>query len=266
MTKKNLFIIIFLFSFGFSFQSFSQQYLGNYHIVHKKGNPRSENRFKWIIETLKQNCLYRNVEFDLKFADNCKYILADPSYQFRKQKVFKLATSQELGNKNSLRVGWCYNPDIDKIELSFYAHINHIDNDNDHIGREHCLLDLNINTNVWVNVKMAISKYGMFMSINNKSVVVSRNISSWSPDGETTFVQANSYFERKPQDKKGAVQDMDFYISNAVVDNPDFPWPDPYSYCSYTAEDIIFMNTDFTAPEQDYQTYYAGNTIFCSKK
>ncbi len=41
-----------------------------------------------MIKTLKQNCIYRNVEFDLKFADNCKYILENSDYQLHKQKIF----------------------------------------------------------------------------------------------------------------------------------------------------------------------------------
>jgi hypothetical protein len=42
-----------------------------------------------------------------------------PSEQARKQKVMKLCTDQSSQSKNSLRIGWYYDPDTD-----FYAHIN----------------------------------------------------------------------------------------------------------------------------------------------
>ena len=251
---------------------FSQVYLGNYTIHHNQGDYKyyDKNNNTWKEETKHHNSLYRNLSFDLKFDDNCQYILPDPynpGQQTRKQKVVTLCTSQNNDGKNSLRIGWCWNPDLNKIQLAFYAHINHLEGIwGNADGREHCLLDKNINTGEWVHVKMAIGKKGMFMSIDGQAVIVSRDIYSWSGEGEKTYVRACSYFEYLNSNgkKRGAVQDMDFYIGNAYVDNANFNWEK--TLCDYTADSIIFMNTNFEYADQGPYAYYAGSRIYCSKK
>ncbi|MCD4696482.1 MAG: T9SS type A sorting domain-containing protein, partial [Bacteroidales bacterium] len=247
----------------------SQSPLGSCTISHKE-NWRYNPSTKWKSETKKTKSLYRNLSFDLTFDENCKYTLQNPcttGEQTRKQKVMKLCTNQDGGGVNSLRVGWCYDPGIDKICLAFYAHINHFDGKGaGAVGREHALLNVEINTNQQIHVKMAIGKKGMFMSINNEAVVVSRDIFSWSSGGETTYVRANSYFEYKDTDckKQGAPQDMTFYIDNAYFDDPDFSWEK--IICEYTAENITFMNSLFSYYNQGPHKYFAGNRIYCSVK
>lgn len=193
--------------------------------------------------------------------------------QLYKQKIAKLCTNQLFEDKNSLRIGWCYDPDLKKNRLAFYAHINQeiipppYPWPVNEPGREVTFLEKNINTNEWVHVEMAIGKKGMFMSIDGQSVIVSRNIFSWSPEGETTYFKAISYFEYGECDKGdcfGAVQDMDFYIENAIMDIPNFPWEK--NTCEYTAENISFMNTNFEFTDQGPYNFFAGKSIYCSKK
>lgn len=263
---KKIITIFILIIFNIEIQS--QTYLGYYHIVHKYNHFYSEDNDHWKNESKIDGSFYRNLEFDFMFDDNCQYVLTD-SYQWQqlyKQKVVKLCTNQNNETKNSLRIGWCWNPQLNKIQLAFYAHINHLQSPwGNEAGREHILLQKDINTGQWVHVKMAIGKKGMYMSIDDQSVIVSRDIYSWSPGGETTFVRANSYFEFGSGNvNEGAVQDMDFYISNAILDNPEFPWVE--DFCDYTADSIFFMNSNFAYSSQGTYEYYAGSYIFCSRK
>ena len=269
MTYKLINITISLFLL-FPIISIGQIYLGSHHIEHLEGDKKSMDKNKWKSETKKENTLFRNLSFDIKFDDNCKYIISDPydeQQQTRKQKVVKLCTNQNGETKNSLRIGWCYDPKIDKIRLAFYAHINHLEGIyGNEPGREQCYLEKEINSNEWCHVEMAIGKKGMFMSIDGQSVIVSRNIYSWSPNGEKTYVRAFSYFEYKNSEGKvkGAVQDMDMYIKNAYSDLPNFVWEN--ENCEYTADSIAFMNTHFEFAGQGPYSYYAGTRIYCSKK
>jgi len=57
---------------------------------------------------------------------------------------------------------------------------------------------------------------------------------------------------------------MDFYISNAIADVHNFPWKN--KMCEYTADSIVFMNTDFEFTDQGPYNYYASSRIYCSKK
>ena len=270
--KKSKYIVVLLILLV-NYTSFTQIYLGDHHIIHKEDKKNCNDNDKWKIETSETNTSYRNLSFDIMFDENCKYIL--PQYQNEqryKQKVMKLCTAQSGESKNSLRLGWDYWPEMDKIELAFYTHINHTDgkdeegNEKGNVGREYKVFDLQIDANQWVHVKMAIGKKGMFMSVDGEAILISRNIFSWSLGGETTYLRANSYFEYGPcefwgyDDCFGAPQDMDFYIENAVMDDPNFPWKGDEESC-YTADNLKLMNTDFEFTDQGPYVYRATNTI-----
>ncbi len=239
----------------------SQDYLEDCTITHKKGKIFNSS-LKWVYDSFEMGTYYRNLTFDIKFDDNCKYVLTNTlnsSQQTRKQKVVNLSTDE--WGKNSLRIGWCWNPDIEKIQLAFYSHINH---DDDHpFGREFQLLNKNINTNQWVHVEMAIAKKGMFMSIDGQSILVSRNIYSWCPSsGESTFARANSYFEYKDSDNEsqGAPHEMTFQVKNAVLDLANFPWGEKGSH-NPIAKNLQIMNTNFKYSSQGTYDYYAMENI-----
>jgi hypothetical protein len=173
-----------------------------------------------------------------------------------------LATDES--GKNSLRIGWNWNPEIEKIQLAFYSHINH---DDDHpFGREFQLLEENINTGEWVHVEMAIAKKGMYMSIDGQSILVSRNIFSWSPSsGETTYALANSYFEYKDSNNEpqGAPHEMTFQIKNAFIDLLNFPWGES-SNNAPIATNIQLMNTNYKYSLQGPYSFHATESITAS--
>ncbi len=264
-----LFLIVVVFSFVIN--GFSQQIvLGDCHIIHKKGNKKCEDNNKWKKETKKKGTFYRNLSFDIKFDENCKYVLENPCdniQQRRKQKLMKLTTTQNFESKNSLRLGWYYDNNIGKIKLAFYSHINHLESIyGSSVGREYQTFEKEVDANEWIHVDMAISKKGMYMSVDGECIIISRDIFSWSEDGETTYLRANSYFEyEKKKDKDncdsiGAPQDMDFYIKNAVMDSYDFPWKENEASC-YTADNLKLMNTNFKFTDQGPYVFQAANTI-----
>ncbi len=264
---RNISLTIILF---FIYNSLiSQQYLGSYTIIHKSGNLHSIDFDTWKDDTKKNGTLYRNLSFDIKFDESCKYVLTDTcgeTEQGRKQKVMKLTTSQDAEQMNSLRLGWYYDPNIDKIRLAFYAHINHTAGGSKEgkKGREYRTFDKKIDANQWVRIKMAIGKKGMYMSMDGEAIVISRDIDTWSSSGQTTYVRANSYFEYQRDYgyfgcfADGPPQDMKFYIQNAIVDDPAFPWGGEEYFCN-TPQKLELMNTNFT--DSSPSVYKAGTSI-----
>ncbi len=249
---------------------FSQQYLGNFTIRHQKCDRYSQDNSKLKKETNRSNTIFRNLEFDLLFDEGCKYIYSDATHQMDCQKLIKLCTGQNGETKNSIRIGWYWNDKKEKVELAFYGHFNHLEGIwGDSPGRELSFLNYAVQPGEWVHVKMALGKKGMFMSIDDQAVIVSRNIFSWSPlpEGETTYLRASSYFEnRDPENMfcKGALNDMEFHVANLVIDNPEFEWHG--GVCDYTAENIIFMNSHFNYVDQGPYTYHALRQIMCSNR
>ena len=265
MKTKVIILLLFLLLYSNNIL-FSQQYLGDCTISHSAYIPWNFSN-KWKSETKKKNTLYRNVEFNFKFDQNCKYELEDAcgaSEQTRKQKVMKLCTNQNSQSLNSLRIGWFYDPDKEKFYLAFYSHINHTAGkdalyvNEGKVGREYQVFDKTVDADQWVHIKMAMAKKGMYMSMDDEAILVSRNISSWSQDGETSFLRANSYFEYEkdmellPCIPTGPPHNMDFYIKEAIMDNPDFPWNDKYSECAMV-ENLRIMDSYF---EFSYQGPY----------
>ena len=154
---RNRILILLIINVFYINCAITQIYLDSYHIEHKNGRRRSKDFNTWKSETKILNSHYRNLQFDIKFDDNCRYVLQDPygpGEQTRKQKVIKLCTNQNNETKNSLIIGWCWDPEIQKICLAFYSNINHFEGlYGNEPSREQCYLEKNINTGQWVHVK-----------------------------------------------------------------------------------------------------------------
>lgn len=86
----------------------------------KKGNHRSKNSIKLT----KKPCLFGHV----KFTESCRYHLGrirldDGRFidnQLDWNKLFGFSCAGQNHNKNSIRLGWRYNVDLDKIDLCLY--------------------------------------------------------------------------------------------------------------------------------------------------
>jgi hypothetical protein len=202
----------------------------------------------------KNDTYYRSLEFNIKFGNGTNYILTgnDAQYQNHWNKVVTIACTEDFQKRNSLRLGWRYIPNLSKIELGFYAHIDHTDGILNEEGREFTSLGVFVDIYSTINVEIYFSKFDYYIRVLDKGIHIHRDVMSWDVQGEQTRIHLNAYFgdmydEWKDEKAFGAYSNMYFYISNIFIDRGTYL----HNNKQNTAPYLGFLNTIF----------YQGDTI-----
>lgn len=175
------------------------------------------------------------IEFDLMFGDGTNYVLTggngepdDKKFQKYWNKIITIAALENAGtyNKNSLRLGWYYDPISKQIGLGLYAHFDH------EIlkGREATEIT-KVNRNEYIHVKMAYCEDFYYVNVNGKTIILYRNNPTWSNYGERTIFHLNAWFGdwrdlgdfgNNPPKYYYAPTDMKFHLKNISFDRESF--------------------------------------------
>ncbi|TNF26527.1 MAG: hypothetical protein EP329_21175 [Deltaproteobacteria bacterium] len=133
----------------------------------------------------------RTLHFQIRFDSSVRYATADPQNQHDWNKVMGFTTY--LIHKNSIRLGWRYNPTTDLVELGYYGYLAR--------QRGSKLLDA-IPIGAWADVELGMDTERMYVTVNGVTHEQSgdMDLSSWLPIGTVALVTA--YFggdEKAPQ-------------------------------------------------------------------
>ncbi len=187
------------------------------HVIKKGYNNSNEFTNRYYKE---QGTFHRTLSFDISFNGGTLYELTgnDAQYQTHWQKIMTLACTEDGQRRNSIRLGWRHPTGTDYIELGFYGHLNHYSADD---GREFTKITTVKQYEV-AHVEMVLSKYNVYLRVNDIGYHVYRDITSWNPDkGEETVVHVNAFFgDGLGFDDKfyKAPENMHFSITNIIVD------------------------------------------------
>ena len=140
----------------------------------------------------------RTLHFQVRFDASVRYATQDPQNQWDWNKLMGFTTY--LIHKNSIRLGWRYNPKTDLVELGYYGYLAKV--------RSSKLLD-SIPIGEWADVELGMDTAGMYVTVNGNShsETGDMNLPSWLPVG--TVVLSTVYFggdEEAPQSIKVEVR------------------------------------------------------------
>jgi hypothetical protein len=116
----------------------------------------------------------RSLRFSLKFNDNCEYDLGNTN-QLDWNKVMTIQqTNADLLNRfNNIRVGWRWNLITEKMEVGFYGHIRHDDDNEDNPGREFFYLR-DVNLDQFYNTELIMGMSGMGIIVGDVGAYIKR--------------------------------------------------------------------------------------------
>lgn len=205
----------------------------------------SEPGFNWY-EKEDEDVKIRTMTGDIIFGENSDYNLLDQlgsrwdEYQNHYNKIMSIKTTQDDGDKNSIRVGYRYNiEDVDnyvidgfakqkdKFELGFYAHRDHLQSSiglGDQVpGREFVSLQEWATQFEPKNFELMLSRKAQYVRVGETGVQIHRNIDDWDDEGEKTKLYIESYYGDGNLDKDFwrniSGEDMEFKAENLVADD-----------------------------------------------
>ena len=151
----------------------------------------------WIDATRVQTDLDRFLSFRAMFHEDTAYATVDPANQWDWNKLMGLTTVNIHGD--SVRLGWRYAPDTDRVELGAYAYVDgvRVDEENTDVAR-----------GAWFDVSMSWTEDTIQVTVDGETVEI---------DGphagipRTTWALTSAYFggdEVAPHDMHVDVTDV----------------------------------------------------------
>jgi hypothetical protein len=145
----------------------------------------------------------RQLHFQVRFGEDTRYTTSDPRNQSDWGKLLGFTTNRI--HKNSIRLGWAWNPSNQKIDLGFYGYLD---------GQRTMARLTSVPTGEWADVSIRFDDGGMSLSVNGieKSVRGDLGVAGWAP--VSTWLLRTAYFggdEKAPHtmhiDVRGIVVD-----------------------------------------------------------
>jgi len=133
----------------------------------------------------------RTLHFQIRFDSSVRYATSDPQNQWDWNKVMGFTTY--LIHKNSIRLGWRYDPTTDLVELGYYGYL----------ARQRSSKQLaEIPIGEWADVELGMDDERMYVEVDGVRHEESgdMDLPSWLPIGTVALVTA--YFggdEKSPQ-------------------------------------------------------------------
>lgn len=150
----------------------------------------------------------RQVHFQVRFHDDIKYTTDDPQNQLDSGKLMGISTY--LIHKNSVRLGWSWNPDKRTIGLRFYGYLN----------KQRISLELaQVQPETWNDVSLTMENNRLSVTVNGNTheEVGDMNLPTWLPIG--TAILATAYYGG---DEK-ANQTITIDVRGIAIDEPCQP-------------------------------------------
>lgn len=175
--------------------------LDDRHFVIKKGkhNGRPQSVVKW---KLKRD-FSRTLHFQVRFDASVRYATQDPQNQHDWNKIMGVTTYRI--HKNSIRLGWRYNPKTDRVELGYYGYLG---------GARTMPMLTSVALGEWADVSLGMDNDSMFVEVNGVRHEETGDLKLPSVLPTSTWILATAYFggdEKAPQtisvDVRGIVAD-----------------------------------------------------------
>lgn len=141
----------------------------------------------------------RTLRFDVKFRSECEYDLGNFNQKDWNKLMFiaHVGDLNGIGNANSdersIRLGWRWNLETNKMDLGLYAHINHDVDNSKFVGREFFYVS-NTSLNSWTGCELIFGPSGLGIIVNDKGAYIKRR--DILPSGYTakTAYKKTAYF------------------------------------------------------------------------
>ena len=145
----------------------------------------------------------RELHFQVSFGDGVRYTTADPQNQSDWNKLLGFTTNRI--HKNSIRLGWSWNPATQRVRLGYYGYLD---------GARVMPQLTSVALGEWADVTIRFDDGGMSLSVNGveHSERGSLGIASWVP--VSTWFLRTAYFGG---DEK-APHTMDLDVRGIVLD------------------------------------------------
>ncbi|MBS2021169.1 MAG: hypothetical protein JST92_02080 [Deltaproteobacteria bacterium] len=142
----------------------------------------------------------RTVHFRAKFHQNAAYTTASSGNQSDWNKLLGITTNWI--HKNSIRLGWAYNPSTKLIDLGFYGYIH---------KTRYMPKITSVPLETWVDCELHLWREGMSVTVNGQTTTINQDLhlSTWFPT--MTWVLMTAYFggdETAPHDIDVDVTDV----------------------------------------------------------
>jgi len=146
----------------------------------------------------------RQLHFQVRFGEDTRYTTSDPNNQADWGKLMGFTTNRI--HKNSIRLGWAWNPSAQKVDLGFYGYLD---------GQRTMERLTSVTPGEWADVSIRFDDGGQSLSVNGieKSVRGDLGVAGWVP--VSTWLLRTAYFGG---DEK-APHTMHIEVRGIVVDD-----------------------------------------------
>lgn len=174
--------------------------LGDFNALVKRGH-HDDSGYPFGLRAL---CLSvrtdRTQTFRVQFTPSCRYRTTAAQNQLDWCKLMGFTTVDI--HKHSIRLGWRYNPQTDKIDLGYYGYIK---------GNRTMQALTSIDVGAWASVTIRMHRNGEMVEVNGVRHEVSQALGLSSLFPTPTWVLRTAYFggdEEAPQDISIVVRDI----------------------------------------------------------
>jgi hypothetical protein len=168
---------------------------GSYNFTVKSGHHHSNHDF--IAKPHLGHNVNRALSFTATFAGNASYTTQNPGNQSDWNKLMGLSTDRI--HKNSIRIGWAWNPSLQRVDLAFYGYLD---------GRRVSQKLTDVALGQPVNCSLQMTNNGLTATADGHSYNLAGSLGASFP---LTWVLHSVYFggdETAPHDIQVSVQNI----------------------------------------------------------